>query len=257
MRLQKQALILSFIISTMSIQMPQPAHAVAASAEETDAISKVQQLDNSNPDKSSNNIGKASATAVMIASGVNVFRLNRNKRRQDEDATAFESWNASWNSTTSTSEPPNGNPVAATTSSSYYMPTMEMYRFVQTDAPTNATTTNWNHNNNDYDNNSGFVDSQDVPKDNVMKATVEAMKRAGGESTELVQQQYHQQGDKEPSSLEQEEEESTKYPKERMPILDPVEQAKVQAKYAAIESLEDRAFQILLDLGMIEKTGED
>jgi len=37
----------------------------------------------------------------------------------------------------------------------------------------------------------------------------------------------------------------------------PAEEAKLQARYAAIESLEERAFQILVDLGMVEVTVPD
>jgi hypothetical protein len=45
---------------------------------------------------------------------------------------------------------------------------------------------------------------------------------------------------------------STTYMQARMPSKhDVVEEARLQAKYAAIESLEERAFQICLDLGMI------
>lgn len=41
------------------------------------------------------------------------------------------------------------------------------------------------------------------------------------------------------------------YPKERMPVWDPKKRAKIAAKYAAIDSLGDRAYQILKDLKMI------
>lgn len=40
----------------------------------------------------------------------------------------------------------------------------------------------------------------------------------------------------------------------RMPLTDPIDQVKMAAKYAAIESVEDRAYHILLNLGMIEET---
>jgi hypothetical protein len=39
----------------------------------------------------------------------------------------------------------------------------------------------------------------------------------------------------------------------RMPLTDPIDQVKMATKYAAIKSVEDRAYQILLDLGMIEE----
>ena len=45
-----------------------------------------------------------------------------------------------------------------------------------------------------------------------------------------------------------------RYLQARQQPKSPSEEMKLQAKYAAIESVEDRAFQILLDLGMIQKT---
>jgi len=42
-----------------------------------------------------------------------------------------------------------------------------------------------------------------------------------------------------------------KYIRARQQPKDPIEEIRLQQKYAAIESLEERAFQILLDLGML------
>jgi hypothetical protein len=47
---------------------------------------------------------------------------------------------------------------------------------------------------------------------------------------------------------------SNKFQKARQQPKSPAEEARLQAKYAAIESLEERAFTILVDLGMVELT---
>lgn len=46
-----------------------------------------------------------------------------------------------------------------------------------------------------------------------------------------------------------------KYIRARQQPKDPMEEIRLQQKYAAIESLEERAFQILLDLGMVNHEG--
>mmetsp|Transcript_28941 Transcript_28941/g.69872 ORF Transcript_28941/g.69872 Transcript_28941/m.69872 type:complete len:452 (-) Transcript_28941:148-1503(-) len=250
-------------------------------------------------DKSSSSspiVGKASATAVMVATGAHVFRLNRKQRRLNDN---FESWNASWNATTTAEvEKPSLVTVAAGRNSTTAT-TMD----AEIDLQTVEIDSNFqSKKKKDENDEPGFgatpevrehTDAaaaassayQSVPRDDVMKATVEAMKKAGGESTTLEQGLFMEKEKEEESSSdpvkeeldqeeaavvadlpyieqtetkqEEKEEEtsssssSSKYPKERMPIVDPAERAKVSAKYAAIESLEDRAFQILVDLGMI------
>lgn len=308
--LRKRTLVLSLILSIFSYRVGLlSAHASATLApEETvssevvvplsdDETAEIIIINNKNDEKSSSAssiLAKAAGTAVLVASGAKVFRLNRKQRRENQDLQSFESWNASWNATEAEQL---GEavpvPVILNGMDSYYFnattemmediaPTMEMNsRFPKEEYEDQVKPTtppsSW------Y---TDRLDPQSVPKDDVMKATVEAMKRAGGESTKVVQKgsvetlpaQLEVESSKveepalRPPAIKQEpvatpiqvntvepvtaKREPSKYPKARMPIADPVERAKVSSKYAAIESLEDRAFQILLDLGMIEKTGD-
>ncbi|CAJ1932788.1 unnamed protein product [Cylindrotheca closterium] len=283
----------------------------------------------SSSSSSSSYQGKLSATGVvLLAAGVHVFRLQRKQRRLHDNFESWNaSWNATTTTTPTTTSGVKANNMvleskepfvaaallankAISSNSNSNNGTMSSLRMDDTetmDKPPNTavdSSKNSEKNSKKYynDDEPGFGATPEPREhsnnneeaaskaEDIVKATMKAMGKAGGESTTLEQgfiflgtdasKTVASSPDPTVEELEQQvmtledylnikvdeelahhltsennnSQEDTKYPKERMPILDPVERAKVSAKYAAIGSLEDRAFQILVDLGMIDQT---